>query len=135
MAVGALAAVLATSVAGCGGGSHPRKKTRASAAGPAKCTLSAKQRRVIRRANHMIVVMHRLERPLKTVHEHGPMKLELLLNRFLLSVGVLPVDDRALLIRKAKSAVGLCRDCFDALEALEPAVQTRVGESPCKAGF
>jgi hypothetical protein len=81
------------------------------------------------------VVMQRLEQPLKTVHEHGPMELELLLNTFLPSVGVLPVDDRALLIRKAKSAVGLCRDCFDALETLEPAVQTRMGESPCKAGF
>jgi hypothetical protein len=80
----------------------------------------------------MIVRMHRLDESLKTVHEHGPMKLELLLNRFLLSVGVLPVDDRALLIRKAKSAVGLCRDCFDALEALEPALQTRFGGSACK---
>jgi hypothetical protein len=83
----------------------------------------------------MIVRMHQLELPLKTVHEHGPTKLELLLNRFLLTIGVLPVDDRALLIRKAKSATGLCRDCFDALEALEPAVQTHLGESPCKAGF
>ena len=87
---------------------------------------------MIRRAKRMIVRMHKLEQPLKTVHESGPMKLELLLNRFLLSIGVLPVDDRALLIRKAKAAVGLCRDCFDALEALEPAVQTRMGESPCK---
>jgi hypothetical protein len=90
---------------------------------------------VIRRANHWIVEMHRLEQPLKTVHDHGPRRLELLLNRFLLSIGVLPVDDRALLIREAKSSVGLCRDCFDALEALEPATQTRMGESPCKAGF
>jgi hypothetical protein len=89
---------------------------------------------VIRRAKRMIVRMHQLERPLKTVHEHGPLKLELLLNRFLLSIGVLPVDDRALLIRKAKSAVGLCHDCFEALEALEPAVAT-LGGSPCKPGF
>lgn len=90
---------------------------------------------MIRRANRMIAQMHRLELPLQTVHEHGPMKLELLLNRFLLSIGVLPVDDRAYLIRQAKSAVGLCRDCFDALEAIEPAVQTRLGGSPCKPGF
>jgi len=129
----ALAATVAT---GCGSGSsQPRIVTRASAAGPPKCTLSAKQRRVIRRAKRMIVQMHRLDNRLNTVHDHGPMRLELLLNRFLLSIGVLPVDDRALLIRKAKSAVGLCRDCFDALEAEEPAVQTKLGESPCKAGF
>jgi hypothetical protein len=126
-------AVTLALAAGCGGGSQPT--TRASAAGPPKCTLSAKQRRVIRRANRMIVEMHKLEQPLKTVHDHGPLKLELLLNRFLLSIGVLPVDDRALLIRKAKSSVGLCRDCFDALEAMEPATQTRLGESPCKPGF
>jgi len=119
--------------AGCGS-SHPPTTTR-SASGPPKCTLSAKQRRVIRRAKQMIVRMHQLEAPLKTVHEHGPLKLELELNRFLLSIGVLPVDERGLLIRKAKSAVGLCRDCFDALEAIEPAEQTALGESPCKPGF
>jgi hypothetical protein len=83
----------------------------------------------------MIVRMHHLELPLNTVHAHGPLKLELLLNRFLLSVGGLPVDDRALLIRKAKSAVALCQDCFNALESIEPALQTKFGESPCKAGF
>jgi hypothetical protein len=128
-------AVLVALAAGCGGGSHhPRTTTRAAPA-PVKCKLSPKQHRVFRRAKQMIVEMHRLDQPLKTVHEHGPMKLELLLNRFLLSIGVLPVDERGLLIRKAKAAVGLCHDCFDALEAMEPALQTRLGESPCKPGF
>jgi hypothetical protein len=128
-----VAATLALA-AGCGNGSTHRTTTRA-ATGPKTCTLSAKQHRVIRKADQMIVRMHRLEAPLKTVHEHGPRALELELNRFLLTIGVLPVDERGLLIRKAKSAVGLCRDCFDALEALEPAVQTRLGGSPCKPGF
>jgi hypothetical protein len=127
-----LAAALAF-VAGCGGGSRHGTTTRA-ATGPTTCRLSAKQRRVIRQSQRMIVRMHRLEAPLKTVHEHGPRALELELNRFLLSVGVLPVDERALLIRKAKAATGLCEDCFDALEALEPAEETRLGESPCKPG-
>lgn len=134
LGVVALAAMLAAAAAGCGGGSQPRTTTRASAAGPPKCTLSAKQHRVIVRAQQMIVRMHHLDETLQTSHEHGPMKLELLLNRFLLTVGTLPVDDRALLIRKAKSAVGLCRDCFDALEAEEPAIETRLGGSPCKPG-
>jgi hypothetical protein len=44
------------------------------------------------------------------------------------------VDERGLLIDKAKSAVGLCSDCFDALEAIEPAVVTRLGGSPCAPG-
>jgi hypothetical protein len=79
----------------------------------------------------MIVQMHHIDERLKTVHEHGPMKLELELNNFLLSIGALPLNQRAFLIRKAKSAVGLCRDCFDALESLEPALQP----SPCKTGL
>lgn len=82
----------------------------------------------------MIADMHRLEAPLKTVHDVGPPALEHELNRFLLTVGSLPPDERGLLIRKAKSAVGLCRDCFDALESLEPALATRFGGRPCKPG-
>jgi hypothetical protein len=83
----------------------------------------------------MIVRMHHLEAPLKTVHPVGPRALENELNRFELAIGVLPPDERALLIRKAKSAVALCQDCFDALEAIEPAVATRMGGSACKPGF
>jgi hypothetical protein len=83
----------------------------------------------------MIVVMHRLEQPLKTVHRSGPPALEHELNRFLLSIGVLPPNERALLIREAKGATALCQDCFDALEALEPSVATRLGGGACKPGF
>jgi hypothetical protein len=128
-----LAATLATA-AGCGSGSQPTTTTRA-ATGTPKCTLSAKQRRVIVQAKRMIVQMRRLEAPLKTVHEVGPPALEHELNRFLLVIGVLPPDERALLISKAKSASALCRDCFDALESMEPAVATRTGGKPCKPGF
>jgi hypothetical protein len=127
-------AVTLTTAAGCGGSSHPRVTTHA-ASGPPKCTLSAKQRRAIRRLNLMIVQMHHLEAPLKTVHKSGPPALEHELNRFLLTVGVLPPNERGLLIRKAKSSVALCQDCFDALEAEEPAVATRLGGKPCKPGF
>jgi hypothetical protein len=127
-----LAVTLATA-AGCGG-SHAPTTTRA-ATGPPKCPLSAKQHRTIRRLNLMIVRMHHLEAPLKTVHRSGPPALEHELNRFLLAVGTLPPDDRALLIRKAKGATALCQDCFDALEAMEPSLATRFGGKPCKPGF
>jgi hypothetical protein len=127
-----LAAVLATA-AGCGGGGSNPQTTRTASAAP-KCTLSTKQRRVIRRAHGMIVLMHRLELPLKTVHEVGPRRLEQELNRFLLTIGTLPPDERGLLIRQAKSAVALCQDCFDALESAEPALATRFGGRPCKSG-
>lgn len=134
--------MLATTVAatGCGGGSSAPHTTTTRVASvavtpPPKCKLSAKQRRLMARLQREIVQMHELEQPLKTVHKHGPMKLELLLNKFLLSVGYLPVDERGDLIRKAKSAVALCQDCFDALESIEPSLQTKFGESPCKSGF
>jgi hypothetical protein len=130
---GAVLAVIIALAAGCGGGSQPRTTTRKAAGGP-KCTMSAKQQRTIQRAKRMIVDMHHLEKPLKTVHEVGPPALEHELNRFLLTVGTLPPDERGLLIRKAKSATALCRDCFDALESLEPALATRFGGRPCKSG-
>jgi len=82
----------------------------------------------------MIVQMHHLEAPLKTVHEVGPKALEQELYRFELAIGVLPPNERALLIRKAKSATALCQDCFDSLEAMEPAVATRFGRGACKPG-
>jgi hypothetical protein len=86
------------------------------------------------RLKQIIVRMHRLEAPLKAVRETGPPALEHELNRFLLSVGFLPPNERALLILKAKSATALCRDCFDALEAIEPALATRFGGKPCQPG-
>jgi fructose-1,6-bisphosphatase len=132
--------VVAVAVAGCGGGRSAPRTTATQAASVVvtttpKCKLSAKQRHVMARLKREIVQMHRLEQPLKTVHKHGPMKLELLLNKFLLSVGILPVDERGDLIREAKSSVALCQDCFDALESIEPSLQTKFGESPCKPGF
>jgi hypothetical protein len=131
---------VAVAAAGCGGGSSSDRGIVAPVvtvhvAAPPKCKLSAKQRRLVARLQGEIVQMHKLEAPLKTVHKHGPQKLELLLNKFLLSVGYLPVDERGDLIRKAKSSVALCQDCFDALESIEPSLQTKFGESPCKSGF
>lgn len=77
--------------------------------------------------------MHRLEQPLKTVHPTGPPALENAVNRFLLDVGPLPADIKGRLMDKAKAASALCQDCFYAIEAEEPAVQTRLGGSPCAA--
>ncbi len=75
--------------------------------------------------------MHTLEAPLTKWRPTGPTALELAVSRFLLDVGPLPVNAKERLMNKAKSAVGLCGDCFNALEALEPTVQTRIGGSPC----
>ena len=82
----------------------------------------------------MIVQMHHLEAPLKKVQPTGPHALEQELYRFELSIGVLPPDERGVLIDKAKSAVALCQDCFDSLEAIEPAPATRFGGGQCAPG-
>jgi hypothetical protein len=123
----ALAAVLVA--AGCGGSRHAAPPTTTSA--PRACPLSAAQRRDVVKAKREIVLMHRLEQPLKTVHETGPPSLENAVNRFLLDVGPLPSDIKGRLMDKGKAASALCKDCFDAIEAAEPTVQTRLGRPPC----
>jgi hypothetical protein len=127
----ALAAVLVA--AGCGGSRHAAPPTTAATttSAPRACPLSAAQRRDVAKAKREIVLMHRLEQPLKTVHETGPPPLENAVNRFLLDVGPLPSDIKGRLMDKGKAASALCKDCFDAIEAVEPTVQTRLGRPPC----
>jgi hypothetical protein len=115
---------------GCGGSSHAAPPTSAA---PHACVLSAAQRRDVRKAKQEIPRMHRLELPLKTVHPTGSTALELAVNRFLLDVGPLPPDIKGQLMDKGKAASALCEDCFTAIEAEEPTVQTRVGRPPCAA--
>lgn len=116
--------------AGCGGSRHAAPQTTSA---NRACVLSLAQRRDVRSAKREIVRIRRLEQPLKTWHPTGPTKLELAVDRFLLDVGPLPVDAKERLMNRAKSASALCGDCFNAIEAEEPAVQTRIGHSPCAA--
>ena len=119
-------ALVAVVMAGCGGGHK-------AAAPPPECRLTPAQHRDIAAANREIVLMRRLEQPLKTVHESGPPALEHAVNRFLLDVGPLPPDVKGDLLHKAKSATGLCHDCFEALGSEEPVVSKRVGGNPCRS--
>lgn len=123
-----LAAVLLA--AGCGGSSRHAAPTTTSSA-PRACPLSAAQRNDVAKAKREIVLMHRLEQPLKTVHPTAPAPLENAVNRFLLDVGPLPSDIKGRLMDKGKAASALCQDCFNAIEAEEPTVQTRLGRPPC----
>ena len=77
--------------------------------------------------------MRRLEKPLKTVHETGPPALENSVNNFLLDVGPLPPDIKGNLMDLGKAASALCHDCFNAIEAEEPVIQTRLGGARCAA--
>jgi hypothetical protein len=126
-----LAAVLVA--AGCGGSRHAAPPPTTASSAPHSCPLSAAQHRDVARAKREIIRMHRLEQPLKTVHETGPRSLEYAVNRFLLDVGPLPPDIKGRLMDLGKSASALCRDCFDAIEAAEPTVQTRLGRPACAA--
>ena len=129
MAVAATA-VLATVAAGCGGG-HP--SVAPTVTHQKSCPISRKLHRDIDAAKREIVLMHKLDNTLKTVHPFGPPKLESAVTRFLLDVGPLPVNVKGRLMDLAKSSVGLCHDCFNAIEAEEPTVQTRLGDKPCAA--
>lgn len=125
LATAALAAALVAAVAaGCGGGHK-------AAASRPECPLSPAQHRDVAAAKHVIVLLRRLEQPLKTVHESGSPALEHAVTRFLLDVGPLPPDVKGRLLDKAKSATGLCHDCFEALESEEPVVAKRVSGKPC----
>jgi hypothetical protein len=118
--------VLATVAAGCGGAHSAAPVTHAKS-----CPITPKLRRDIAAAKREIPRMHRLDEKLKTVHPTGPMPLEYAVNRFLLDVGPLPVNVKGRLMDLGKSAVGLCQDCFNAIEAEEPTAQTRMGRPPC----
>jgi hypothetical protein len=130
-AIAALTLAAALLAAGCGSSRHAAAATTTSA--PRACPLSTAQRSDVAKAKREIVLMHRLEQPLKTVHPTGAPSLENAVNRFLLDVGPLPPDIKGRLMDKGKAASALCQDCFDAIEANEPAVQTRLGRGPCAA--
>lgn len=134
----AVLAVAAALAAGCGSThgvtSVPLTTAPRTVATQKPCPLSAAQRRDVARARREVVRMHRIElATLKTVHPTGPPALENSVNRFLLDVGPLPPDIKGQLMDLGKAASALCQDCFNAIEANEPAVQTRLGGGRCAA--
>lgn len=131
LAIAALTLAAVLVAAGCGGSSHTAPQQTTASSAPRSCPLSAAQHRDVARAKREIILMHRLEQPLKTVHATAPPPLENAVNRFLLDVGPLPSDIKGRLMDLGKSASALCKDCFDAIEAAEPTVQTRLGRPAC----
>ncbi len=125
---------LAALAAGCGSaGSGTTTRTTTAQAGLKPCLLSAGERAKVAAARREIAVMHRAEAPLTKWKPTGPTAMELAVERFLLDVGSLPVTLKGDLIDKAKASVGLCGDCFQALEAEEPVPATRLGGNRCRA--
>jgi hypothetical protein len=97
------------------------------------CVLTARQRAAVTAALGDIRRLHRLEAPLNAYTLRGTPALEAGTERFLLDLGRvgLPIDTRSRLLDLAKGAVGLCGLCFQALEAEEPVLDTRLGRPKC----
>jgi len=119
------AVVLCLLASGCG---HSAEHATAHA-----CVLTPRQRSAVAVALRDIRRLHRLEAPLTTYTLRGTPALQAGTNSFLLDLGRvgLPIDTRGRLLRLAKSAVGLCGLCFQALEAEEPVLDTRLGRPKC----
>ena len=127
---------LALSVAACGADKEQataKPKAAAPAAGLRPCKLTAAQRRAIALSEADIRRLHKIQEPLTKFSDQGTPAQERVTNKFLLDMGrtKLPINERARLLRLAKGAVGLCGQCFQGLEAAEPVLAGRLGDSRC----
>ena len=122
---------LALAVAACGANKEQAKPKEAAAL-PA-CKLTSAQRHAIALAEADIRRLHKIQEPLTKFSDQGTPAQERVTNKFLLDMGrtKLPINERARLLRLAKGAVGLCGQCFQGLEAAEPVLAGRLGESRC----
>jgi hypothetical protein len=68
-----------------------------------------------------------------TFTQHGAPSQNAITGKFMLDVGSasLPLNVRSHLIHLAKTAVSLCGDCSQGLEADEPFLGTHQEEEPC----
>jgi hypothetical protein len=127
-------AALALVAAGCGNsGGHPA----ATAAlrtphSPAPCKLNEAQRRTVALALGDIRRLRRIQAPMQTFSQHGAPSQNTVTGKLLLDLGSaeLPPNVHAHLLHLAKTAVNLCGDCSQGLEADEPFLGNR-GEKRC----
>jgi hypothetical protein len=122
---------LAMAVAACGS-TKEHAKPKASAALPA-CKLTSAQRHAIALSEADIRRLRKIQEPLTKFSDQGTPAQERVTGKFLMDMGSarLPINERARLLRLAKSAVGLCGQCFQGLEAEEPVLSGRLGQARC----
>ena len=117
--------------AGCSsGGGHPAAiATAGTPSGPAPCKLDRAQRRAVARALADIRRLRRIQAPMHTFSQHGAPTQNAVTGKFLLDLGSakLPPNLHADLLHRAKTAVNLCGDCSQGLEADEPFLNNREG--------
>jgi hypothetical protein len=129
LAVGALAIV----AAGCGdSGGHSAATAAGTQSTLAPCKLDRAQRRTVALALADIRRLRRIQAPVQTFSQRGAPHQEVMTGKFELDLGSshLPPDVFAHLLHLAKTAVDLCGDCSNALEAEEPVLGNR-GEARC----
>ena len=102
------------------------------------CKLNAGQQRAVVRALADIRRLRRIQAPVQTFSQRGAPNQEVLTGKFELDLGSthLPLNVFSHLLHLAKTAVSLCGDCGNALEADEPVLGNRPGtahnqEGPC----
>jgi hypothetical protein len=131
-ATGALAlavAVLVLAAAGCGNSSrHPAATaTAGTPRSSAPCKLDRAQRRAVARAQADIRRLRRIQAHMRTFSQHGAPNQNVVTGKVLLDLGSanLPLNVFAYLLHRAKTAVSLCGDCSQGLEADEPFLGNR----------
>lgn len=135
-AAGALAlavAGLALVAAGCGNsGGHSAATAAGTTANLAPCKLDRAQRHTVALALADIRRLRRIQAPVQTFSQRGAPHQEVMTGKLELDLGSshLPPDVFAHLLHLGKTAVNLCGDCSNALEADEPVLGNR-GEGRC----
>jgi hypothetical protein len=123
--------VVAFAAAGCGnsGAHHAAGATASIPRSSAPCQLDRAQRRAVARALADIRRLRRIQAPIQKFSQHGAPGQNELTGKFLLDVGSahLPLNVFSHLIHLAKTAVSLCGDCSQGLEADEPVMGNRPG--------
>src|SRR5690242_1835435 len=140
-ATGALAlavAALGLVAAGFGnnGGHAAATATVSTPKSAARCKLNRAQRRTVARALADIRRLRRIQAPVQTFSQRGAPNQEVLTGKFEMDLGSthLPLNVFSNLLHRAKTAVSLCGDCGNALEADEPVLGNRPGTSHVQEG-
>lgn len=133
--IGLCAVSLAAAAAGCAGGGNQRVATATTSTTSAlkPCRLTTTQRLAIARVHADIRRLRQIQAPLHRFSEMGTPAQERVTNEVLLDIGgsKLPINVRSSLLAEAKSAVGLCGQCFSGLESAEPVLAGRLGANRC----
>ena len=122
LAVAALGLVAAACTSSSGG-EHPAATALVgSPRSLAPCKLGRAQRRGVARALADIRRLRRIQAPMQTFSQHGARNQEVVTGKFELDLGSthLPLNVFTHLLHLAKTAVSLCGDCSQGLEADEP---------------